>query len=123
MYDFDSDGISDGNNTDDGNNRANDHDEDDMLQEEDDDDNGDCDTLDDLDDDIDKSGDRQHVGYCARTKHPNGECKILSDVVLFDSVKNRAVFAGGSGVKTPPSQNSQPPNQTSHNELGGVVAY
>ena len=90
MCDFDNNVINDGNDTDDGNNRANDHDEADVLQEDDDDDdddNGDCDTLAVLDDDIDKSGDRQHVGYCARTKHPNGECKIISDVVLFDSVK------------------------------------
>jgi len=92
VCDFDSNVINDGNNTDDGNNKAHDHAEADVLQEDDDDDddNGDCDTLAVLDDDIDKSGDRQHVGYCARTKHPNGECKIISDVVLFDSVKNNS---------------------------------
>jgi len=74
VCDFDNNVINDGNNTDDGNK---------LQEDDDDDDNGDCDTLAVLDDDIDKSGDRQHVGYCARTKHPNGECKIISDV-LFD---------------------------------------
>jgi len=41
---------------------------------------------------------------------------------LADTLVHRAVFAGRSGGVQPPSQNSQPPNQTSHNEHGGLTA-